>query len=80
MPMGRRPTQLTANEIKQALSGLPSPIGSPQQLADLIGIGRGTVYAWMADGRLDGAFRKRGKHALIWLPRAVELLFNGPEW
>ena len=39
-----------------------------------------TVYEWIAKGRLDGAFRKRGKHILIWRDRALDLLFNGPDW
>lgn len=31
-------------------------------------------------GRLDGAFRNRGKHILIWRDRALDIIFNGPEW
>ena len=39
-----------------------------------------TIYEWMSKGRLDGAYRKRGKHALIWRDRALDVLFNGKEW
>ncbi|MBL9081824.1 MAG: helix-turn-helix domain-containing protein [Planctomycetales bacterium] len=53
---------------------------SPIQLAGVLGLSKKTVYEWIAKGRLDGAFRKRGKHNLIWRDRALEILFNGPEW
>ena len=58
------------------------PILSPAQLADLLG-GKKTVkpvYQWIAAGRLDGCFRKRGKHVLIWRDRAIDMLFNGNSW
>jgi excisionase family DNA binding protein len=56
------------------------PIVSPEQLAELLTLSRTTIYAWIAQGRLDGSFRKRGKHLLIWRDKAVDLLLNGPEW
>lgn len=56
------------------------PILSPAQLAALCGLSVKTIYVWIADGRLDGSFRKRGKHVLIWRDRALDLIFNGPEW
>ena len=56
------------------------PILSPTQLAGLLGRSPKTVYDWMARGRLDGAYRKRGKHALIWRDKALDILFNGKEW
>jgi len=34
----------------------------------------------MAKSRLDGAYRKRGKHALIWRDRALDIILNGKEW
>lgn len=55
-------------------------IMSPAQLAELLGLSVKTIYDWIAHGRLDGAFRKRGKHNLIWRDRALEIIFNGPEW
>ena len=39
-----------------------------------------TIYTWIADGRLERAVRKRGKHNLILRDRAVEILFNGGVW
>jgi len=74
---------LTREEIRQAFadSGVRwGPILSPKNLAQVLGISVKTIYQWIATGRLDGAFRKRGKHCLIWRDRAIELLFNGPEW
>jgi predicted DNA-binding transcriptional regulator AlpA len=56
------------------------PIVSPEQLGKIIGISRKTVYGWIAKGRLDGTFRKRGKHILFWREKAIDLLLNGPEW
>lgn len=56
------------------------PILSPKQLAELIGKSPKTVYEWPAKGRLDGAFRKRGTHVLLWRDRALDILFNGKEW
>jgi len=72
--------QLSMQEIQDALVDLAPPIVNPQQLAELVGVGRSTIYEWIAKGRLDGAFRRRGKHQLIWLARAIQILFNGPEW
>lgn len=56
------------------------PVIQPLQLARLLGISVKTVYFWAAAGRLDGSFRKRGKHLLFWRDRAIDLIFNGPEW
>jgi excisionase family DNA binding protein len=55
-------------------------IMSPRQLADLVGLSVKTIYAWIAAGRLDGCFRKRGKHNLIWRDKALEQILNGPDW
>jgi excisionase family DNA binding protein len=78
----RRP--LSADEIARAFVG---PAGdrypvilSPARLADLLGLSAKTVYEWIARGRLDGAFRKRGKHVLIWRDRAIDALINGKDW
>jgi excisionase family DNA binding protein len=75
---------LTRDEIGRPFKGAAGEhfpvILSPAGLADLLGISIKTVYEWIARGRLDGAFRKRGKHVLIWRDRALDLLFNGKEW
>lgn len=77
--MARSRRQLGMDEIREGLKGF-APIVNPKQLAEIVGVGRATIYDWIAKGRLDGAFRKRGKHVLIWLDRAIHVLFNGPDW
>jgi len=76
--------KLSQDEIQQAFAGADGthfgPILSPSQFAELAQLSVKTVYEWIARGRLDGAFRKRGKHNLIWRDRALDILFNGPEW
>lgn len=82
--MSTRVRKLSTAEIQQAFadgSSVPfPPILSVDQLAELLQISTKTVYEWIAKGRLDGAFRKRGKHLLIWRDRAIDILFNGTEW
>jgi excisionase family DNA binding protein len=79
-----RARKLSQSEIRQAFGEGPGAaipvILSPIQLAQLLGLSKKTVYEWITKGRLDGAFRKRGKHNLIWRDRALEVIFNGPEW
>lgn len=82
--MSVRRRTLDNEEIARAFSGAAAErfpiILNPAQLADLIGLSIKTIYEWIAKGRLDGAFRKRGKHVLIWRDRAIDLLYNGKEW
>jgi excisionase family DNA binding protein len=79
-----RKRPLTKDDLSRAFAG---PAGAahpailtPAQLATLTGLSTKTIYDWLAQGRLDGCFRKRGKHVLIWRDRAIELLFNGRDW
>jgi hypothetical protein len=82
--MPRPKPNLTRNEIARAFSGdlgaKYPPILSPGQRAELTGRSVKTIYFWIAEGRLDGAFRKRGKGCLIWRDRAIDILFNGESW
>lgn len=82
--MSVRKPNLSAEEIARPFAGEWGerfrPILSPDQLAELVGLSVKTIYEWMSKGRLDGAYRKRGKHALIWRDRALDVLFNGKEW
>lgn len=77
-----RELPLTKEEIERAFAGAtdapPGPILTPKQLAELLKLNAKTIYEWIARGRLEGAFRKRGKHNLIWRDRALKLIFNGP--
>jgi predicted DNA-binding transcriptional regulator AlpA len=78
--IGKR--KLSNGEIRRAfVEGAQVPvILSPSQFGAFLGISQKTVYEWIGKGRLDGAFRKRGKHILIWRDRAIDVLFNGKEW
>lgn len=82
--MAGRGPNLSKDEIAVAFQSpggdAVPPILSPQQLADILGLSVKTVYEWVAKGRLDGCFRKRGKHVLIWRDRAIKILFDGKEW
>lgn len=82
--MARRALNLTSEEIAAAFrtpeGDSAPPILNPGQLAAILDISVKTIYEWIAKGRLDGAFRKRGKHNLIWRDRAFDILFNGKEW
>jgi excisionase family DNA binding protein len=76
--------RLLPDEIAQAFNGKAgeefSVILSPAKLAALLGLSAKTIYQWIAQGRLDGSFRRRGKHVLIWRDRALDILFNGKTW
>ena len=82
--MSTRTRKLSKAEIQQAFadgSGAQfPPILNVVQFAALLQKSEKTVYEWIAKKRLDGAFRKRGKHILIWRDRALDLLFNGADW
>lgn len=75
-----RTKPLSDDEIRAAIPADTPPILSPQQFAVLLGLSVKTIYEWIARGRLDGAFRKRGKHNLIWRDRAIKIVINGPDW
>ena len=54
---------------------------SPDQLRQILGLkSRKTIDVWTAAGRLDGCFRKRGKHNLIVRELALDRILNGPGW
>ena len=82
--MPSRKPNLSEAEISRPFTGTLAerfpPIISPAQLAELLGLSVKTIYEWMSKGRLDGAYRRRGKHALIWRDRALSLLFDGKDW
>lgn len=82
--MSSRNARLTADEIARPftddLARRFPPVISPEQLAELLGKSVKTIYHWLAAGRFDGAYRKRGKHVLLWRDRALDLLFNGKDW
>ena len=82
--MSTNDRKLTKSEIQLAFSdsqGSSFPaILSLVQVSQLTGTSRKTLYEWIARGRLDGSFRKRGKHFLFWRDRVIDIIFNGPNW
>lgn len=80
---GRR-LHLTEDEIRlmfaDGIAARYRPILSPGEFAELLGVSRKTIYSWLAQGRMDGAFRKRGKHVFILRDRAIAVIFNGRNW
>jgi excisionase family DNA binding protein len=73
---------LNIDEVHEALNKSPQAklIVSPKELAALLGLSVKTIYEWIAKGYLNGALRKRGKHNLILRDRALQQVFDGPDW
>ena len=40
----------------------------------------GTIRDWVSKDRLDGSFRRRGKHLFFWRDKVLDIVFNGTEW
>lgn len=82
--MSTRKNNLSIGEITRAFSpevgSQVGPILSPTQLAAVLQLSVSTIYEWIAKGRLDGTFRKRGKHLRFWRDRAIEKIFNDKDW
>jgi hypothetical protein len=79
--MSTRSKRLTDAEIRQAMdSAAVPPILTMPELSALIRVPTKTLYEWIARGRLDGTYRRRGKPFLFWRDRIINLIFNGAEW
>ncbi len=81
---GKNREILSLDEIHRAFERPPwdrfGPIVTPEQLAEITGRSKSTIYLWIGKGRLKGAIRKRGKGVLVWRDRAIHHLFNDPAW
>ncbi len=79
-----RKRKLSKSEIKQAFAeghGTQFPaILTLDQFAALIQYSKKTISEWISKGRLDGAFRRRGKRLLFWRDRVIDIIFNGKDW
>ena len=75
-----KPAEITAVFDSEELRRAFPPVLDVPRAAQLLQIAKKTLYFWIAQGRLDGAFRKRGKHHLFWRDRLIDRVFNGPEW
>jgi len=80
--MQAKKLKLSSDEIKALCvdDSLCPKIASPKQFAAMLGKSPKTIRYWKDQGRLDGAYRKRGKHLFILRDKALEVLLNGPEW
>jgi hypothetical protein len=80
---GKKPN-LTPEEIAAPFAGAWGeqfpPIISRPQVAKLFGKSVKAIDDWKAKGRLDGTFRKRGKHLFFWRDRVIDLIYNGKDW
>ncbi len=80
MSTRKRRKILTKDEITHPFEGewgdRYPPILTVEQAAKLLQISRSTLYEWLKKGRLDGAYRKRGKHILLWRDKIIEIIFN----
>jgi excisionase family DNA binding protein len=75
-----KPAEIAAALDTEDLRRRFPPVLTVPQLAELLQRSRKTIYCWIEKGRLDGAFRKRGKGHLLWRDRVLDRVFNGPEW
>lgn len=80
---GKKPN-LTPQEVVAPFQGpwgdrFP-PILHRPQVAELFGVTVKCIDNWKALGRLNGSFRKRGKHIFFWRDRLIHLIYNEKEW
>lgn len=75
-----KPTEIARAFDLEVLRQQYPPIQSPEQVGLMLGFARSTIYQWADQGRLDGTFRKRGKHIRFWRDRVLDKFFNGSEW
>jgi excisionase family DNA binding protein len=75
-----KPREIEAAFDTDAMRALYAPIMTVPHVAALLQLSKKTIYHWIQRGRLDGTFRKRGKHHLFWRDRVIDKVFNGPEW
>ena len=81
--MSTRDQKLTKSEIECAFAEGAAPavrqLLTTEEAADLLRIKPKTLDAWKSAGRLEGAYRKRGK-VIYWRDRLLEKFFNGLDW
>ncbi len=70
-----------ARVFDQTVAGQPfPPIVDPEQIAQMLGYSKSTIYEWLCKGRFDGAYRKRGKRVKFLRDRVLSIFFDGPDW
>ncbi|HEX3658548.1 MAG TPA: helix-turn-helix domain-containing protein [Pirellulales bacterium] len=79
--MSRKSPRLQKSEIARGVEqGRIQFVAPTADLAKFLGVPRKTIYRWIADGRLKGCYRTRGKRHFFLTDRVLDVLFNGPEW
>jgi hypothetical protein len=79
--MSTRSRPLSQVEIARAVErGQVPVVMTTKRLADFLGVSPKTIYFWLAAGRLDGTYRRRGKHNFFVTTRVLDRIFNGAEW
>ncbi len=79
--IGLRPAEISAAFTTDELRREFPVILDVPQVTRLLGLSSNkTIYFWIAEGRFDGTFRKRGKHLRFWRDRVIDRFFNGAEW
>jgi excisionase family DNA binding protein len=73
--------KLTPDEVDLAYGDQSNAVAYPniltvKQFARMFQVNNSTAYLWIAQGKLDGAVTKVGKHRRIWRNRVVTMLFN----
>ncbi|MCA9092666.1 MAG: hypothetical protein KDA68_04215 [Planctomycetaceae bacterium] len=84
MSRHRTCSPISREDIQAAFTGEDGkrfpPILNVQQLSELTSIPRSTIYEWHSRGLWGSAARTRGKRLLFWRDRAIDVIFNGPDW
>lgn len=78
--IGLTPEEVVAAfELPQLIKLFP-PFLSPDSLADLLHVGRSTIYRWIAHDYLDGTFTKRTDGLRFNRNNVLLNLFNNGDW
>ena len=72
---------LTKQEIARGFRQGQLPfVTTRQQLAEIIGVSPKTITFWLAAGRLENTYRRRGNRVFFLTDRFLDVFFNGTEW
>lgn len=79
--MSTRSQPLSKSELTRTLAHAQTkPILNTSEMASLLRVKNKTFYHWIAEGRFNGCFRKRGKGMVFLTERTLDAFFNGPDW
>jgi len=82
--MPSRKLNVTEDEINSLFTGEWAakypPLLTFNEVAELFRARPKTVYQWIAQGRFDGACRKRGKRYVFLRNRVMHIYLNDKDW